>query len=50
MSSTLLPSLIANDVLLANTIVLVLGILASLIPAWRASRKVPIEAITRVWQ
>jgi ABC-type lipoprotein release transport system permease subunit len=50
MSSTLLPSLIANDVLLANMIVLVLGILASLIPAWRASRKVPIEAITRVWQ
>lgn len=50
MSSTLLPSLILKDVLLANTIVLVLGILASLIPAWRASRRVPIEAITRVWQ
>lgn len=50
MSSTLLPALLAKDVVLANAVVLVLGILASLIPAWRASRKVPIEAITRVWQ
>lgn len=50
MSSTLLPALLFRDVVLANSIVLVLGILASLIPAWRASRKVPIEAITRVWQ
>ena len=50
MSSTLLPALILKDVLMANAIVLILGVLASLIPAWRASRKVPIEAITRVWQ
>ncbi len=50
MSSTLLPALLVKDVLLANAVVLVLGILASLFPAWRASRKVPIEAITRVWQ
>jgi ABC-type antimicrobial peptide transport system permease subunit len=50
MSSTLLPALLAKDVLTANAIVLVLGIFASLVPAWRASRKVPIEAITRVWQ
>ena len=50
MSSTLLPALIFKDIVLANSIVLVLGIVASLIPAWRASRKVPIEAITRVWQ
>lgn len=50
MSSTLLPALLMKDVVLANAVVLVLGILASLIPAWRASRKVPIEAITRVWQ
>jgi ABC-type lipoprotein release transport system permease subunit len=50
MSSTLLPSLVASDVLTANAIVLVLGLLASLFPAWHASRKVPIEAITRVWQ
>jgi ABC-type lipoprotein release transport system permease subunit len=50
MSSTLLPALLLKDVVLANAVVLVLGILASLFPAWRASRKVPIEAITRVWQ
>ena len=50
MSSTLLPAVKWSDVLLANSLVLVLGIAASLFPAWRASRKVPIEAITRVWQ
>lgn len=50
MSSTLLPAVKSSDVLLANSLVLVLGIAASLFPAWRASRKVPIEAITRVWQ
>ena len=50
MSSTLLPAVKLYDVILANTLVLVLGIAASLFPAWRASRKVPIEAITRVWQ
>ena len=50
MSSTLLPAVKMNDVILANVLVLVLGIAASLFPAWRASRKVPIEAITRVWQ
>jgi ABC-type lipoprotein release transport system permease subunit len=50
MSSTLSPSVLASDVLLANSIVLVLGVAASLLPAWRASRKVPVEAITRVWQ
>ena len=50
MSSTLLPAVKSSDVLLANAIVLVLGIAASLFPAWRASRKVPVEAITRIWQ
>ena len=50
MSSTLLPAVKLYDVVLANLLVLVLGIAASLFPAWRASRKVPIEAITRVWQ
>jgi lipoprotein-releasing system permease protein len=50
MSSTLLPVVKFSDVLLANGIVLVLGIAASLFPAWRASRKVPVEAITRIWQ
>ena len=50
MSSTLLPAVKLYDVVLANALVLVLGIAASIFPAWRASRKVPIEAITRVWQ
>jgi ABC-type lipoprotein release transport system permease subunit len=50
MSSVLLPAVKPSDVLLANAIVLVLGIAASLFPAWRASRKVPVEAITRIWQ
>ncbi|MGB5179121.1 MAG: FtsX-like permease family protein [Gammaproteobacteria bacterium] len=50
MSSTLLPAVKLSDVLLANAIVLLLGVAASLFPAWRASRKVPVEAITRIWQ
>jgi len=33
---------------LANVVVLVLGFLASLSPAWRASRYEPVEAITKV--
>ncbi len=49
-SSTLLPAVKVHDVIMANAVILILGILASLFPAWRASRKVPIEAITRVWQ
>jgi ABC-type lipoprotein release transport system permease subunit len=34
--------------MMANTVVLILGFLASLSPAWRASRLEPIEAITKV--
>jgi ABC-type lipoprotein release transport system permease subunit len=37
-----------NDVILSNVVVLVLGFLASLSPAWRASRYEPVEAITKV--
>lgn len=48
MSSVLYPQLILSDVVLANVTVLVLGFLASLSPAWRASRYEPIEAITKV--
>jgi ABC-type lipoprotein release transport system permease subunit len=33
---------------LANVVVLILGFLASLSPAWRASRYEPVEAITKV--
>jgi ABC-type lipoprotein release transport system permease subunit len=37
----------ADDVAAANALVTVLGLAASLYPAWRAARHVPIEAITR---
>lgn len=46
-SSILYPKLTAADVLLANVVVLVLGFLASLSPALRASRYDPVEAISR---
>jgi ABC-type lipoprotein release transport system permease subunit len=47
-ASMLYPQLRFEDVVLANTVVLILGFLASLSPAWRASRLQPIEAITTV--
>ena len=47
-SSTLYPSFDIDDVILANVVVMVLGFLASLSPAWRASRYEPVEAITKV--
>ena len=47
-SSILYPKLYMNDVVLSNVVVLVLGFLASLSPAWRASRYEPVEAITKV--
>ncbi|MDH5513405.1 MAG: ABC transporter permease [Gammaproteobacteria bacterium] len=46
-SPVIYPALAAGDVTTANVIVVVLGVLASLYPAWRASRYVPVEAITR---
>lgn len=48
MSSVLYPELLLSDVILANIVVLVLGFLASLSPAWRAANYDPIEAITKV--
>jgi ABC-type lipoprotein release transport system permease subunit len=48
MSSVLYPDLLLSDVILANVTVLVLGFLASLSPAWRASHYQPIEAIRKV--
>lgn len=47
-SSVLYPELEIKDIITANIVVLVLGFLASLSPAWRASRYEPIEAITKV--
>ncbi len=46
-AGVLTPQMNLNDVLLANIVVLVLGFVASLSPAWRASRYQPIEAITK---
>ena len=47
-SSMLYPTLNVSDMVLASGVVLVLGFLASLSPAWRASRYEPVEAITKV--
>jgi ABC-type lipoprotein release transport system permease subunit len=47
-ASVLYPELVLSDVIMANSIVILLGIVASLSPAWRASRYQPIEAITKV--
>ncbi len=47
-ASVLYPELLLRDIVLANVVVLVLGFLASLSPAWRASRYQPVEAITRI--
>lgn len=47
-SSILYPELELKDIVTANIVVLVLGFLTSLSPAWRASRYEPIEAITKV--
>ena len=46
-ASVLYPSLKAGDMLLANAVVIVLGIFTGLLPAWRASRYEPVEAITK---
>lgn len=46
-SPVIYPAVSANDVAAANLFVIVLGTLASYYPAWRASRYVPVEAITR---
>jgi ABC-type lipoprotein release transport system permease subunit len=45
--STLYPALYIKDMVLTNIIVIVLGLLTSLLPAWRASRYDPVEAITK---
>jgi ABC-type lipoprotein release transport system permease subunit len=47
-ASILYPEQELHDTIMANVVVLVLGFLASLSPAWRASRYDPIEAITKV--
>jgi len=44
-SSILYPKLTTADLLLANSIVIVLGILTSILPAWRAARLDPVRAL-----
>lgn len=46
-SSVLSPKINVGDMVLASSVVLLLGFLASLSPAWRASRYEPVEAITK---
>lgn len=47
-SPVIYPAWSPADLAVANLLVFVLGLAASLYPAWRASRYVPVEAITRV--
>jgi len=46
-SSRLYPVLQWGDLMLANAVVIVLGIITSLLPAWRAAQYRPVEALSR---
>jgi ABC-type lipoprotein release transport system permease subunit len=46
-TSVLYPALKLQDLVLANAVVIVLGILTSLLPAWRAAQYRPVEAIAK---
>ena len=46
-SSMLYPALKFNDMVMANAIVIVLGLLTSILPAWRAASYNPIEALNK---
>lgn len=45
MGTTLYPELRASDMLMSTAVVMILGLLASLLPAWRASHLNPIQAL-----
>ena len=47
MGTVLYPSLALQDMMMSTAVVLILGLLASLLPAWRASRYNPIEALAK---
>jgi ABC-type lipoprotein release transport system permease subunit len=44
-SSMLYPKLTASDMLLANSVVILLGVLTSILPAWRAAQLDPVRAL-----
>ena len=44
-SSKIYPATLTSDVMFSNLVVLILGIISSLYPAWRAARFVPIKAL-----
>jgi ABC-type lipoprotein release transport system permease subunit len=44
-SSVLYPALLLDDMILANVVVIILGTMTSILPAWRAARLNPVEAI-----
>jgi ABC-type lipoprotein release transport system permease subunit len=46
-SSMLYPALKLNDMIMANAIVIILGLLTSILPAWRAASYDPIEALNK---
>jgi ABC-type lipoprotein release transport system permease subunit len=46
--SMLYPALTMHDLIMANSVVIVLGLLTSLLPAWRASQYKPVEAIAKI--
>lgn len=45
--SILYPALYAKDIVLTNVVVIILGLITSLLPAWRASRYNPVEALNK---
>ncbi|MEH6583982.1 MAG: ABC transporter permease [Halioglobus sp.] len=47
MGATLYPALAVQDMLMATGVVLALGLVASILPAWRASRYNPIQALAK---
>ena len=48
MGTTLYPALAVQDMLMSTGVVVVLGLLASIVPAWRAARLDPVRALNTV--
>ncbi len=48
MGTVLYPALSVQDMLMSTAVVVVLGILASLLPAWRAAQLDPIKALNKI--